>query len=750
MAHEPGSNLETASKPLSERSRDSFSIGFSNAIANTYRMLVISHHLTTGQITFILRAIIQILSYGGLFLIGLIILGCTPRAAPLETHDMINRVVGKSTATKASLKWISRRILGKNRDVNHSSFLFVALVLSLLYGLFVSLSDIGFIGLEACTIAGSSYEDFPASIKSEADARALVNLSMLNGTDPNSVHSYRCDSSDDFVFNVNVSERICNHWHNSTYGNTDEFKALNNTDSDVLMPRNLARYNYSRSDIFDLNVYFVGATGLTVMEPTIQGGIATLPHATGVKMLVGVPQLSAQQKVTIPKTMAIEVDVGCLPLGTVGSRDTASAGALGLDFFVPDEKYKAQRDAKYTGPSYLKAPLEKTADAIRDVIRPLFNSSKTTANGYLISINSSYGTFDWQTSVGSWILPRIHGNSTSQEQSYILGNCTQLVHAALKVTPPPSSIISSPHACSVFQMRGSFFDTGSVIQGHSEMVCATSTSVNMVSAQLEVDAGGRLITSDLTRIPSDLNIVYASYYEVLHDKPSPGDTTWSNMAPIQRFTLADNPSGDLQHFIFQQRALAGASATTLTQGIGSAGYIISRVASSIIGVSPLDDATLSLVDSNYFSANNFSTAIVTKWAGGVGASYLLASLGYHGGAALGKEAFLVRSTGGEVATCYNPRYGIAFLPLILSAILILLWSFYMLVVAKLRETKKTEEKYGGLAPIIVSPIPGKPTKDTVLAWDDNGDHSHLRAMIHGYSPAETEMLASQEYFKGGY
>jgi len=45
---------------------------------NIYRMLVISHHLTTGQITFILRAGIQVLSYGGLFLIGLIILSCAP------------------------------------------------------------------------------------------------------------------------------------------------------------------------------------------------------------------------------------------------------------------------------------------------------------------------------------------------------------------------------------------------------------------------------------------------------------------------------------------------------------------------------------------------------------------------------------------------------------------------------------------------------------------------------------------------
>jgi len=712
-------------------------------------MLVISHHLTMGQITFILRAGIQILSYGGLFLIGLIILVYTPREAPFKTHDMINRVVGKSTATKASLKWISRRILRKNQDgANQSPFLLVALALSLCYGLFASLSDIGFIGLEACTVAGSSYEDFPASVKSEADARALVNLSMLNGTYPNSVNSYRCESSDEIVFSVNVSECVCNNWHNSTYDNMNEFKTLNNTDSDVLMPRNLARYNYSRSKIFDLNVYFVGPTGLTVMDPTIKGGIATLPHDTGVKMVVGVPQLTAQQSVAIPKTMAVEIEVGCLPLGTIGTKNIASMWTSGLDFFLPDEKYKAQRDAKYTGPSYLKAPLEKAADAIRDVVRPWFNSSDTTEDGYLVSFNSSNGGFDWQTSVNRWELPYIHGVDTDDEQTYILRNCSHQVHTILNVTLPPSSIARSPHACSLFQMRGSFFETGAAIQGHLEMVCAASTSVNMVSAQLEVDAGGRLTTSNLTHIPSDLNTVYANYYEILHDQPNPGDRTFSQFDPIVRFTLSNNPSGSLQHFIFQEELYFGASPTSLTTGAGSGGRIFSRAASSMLGISSLDDTTLTLVDADYFSANNFSTAIVTKWAGGVGASYFLASLGYHGGVALGKESLIVQSTGGQVATCYNLRYGIAFLPLILSATFILLWSFF--TAARLQGAKKTEEKYGGLAPVMASQTFPGTNNNIVLAWEDNGNHSRLRAMIHEYSLAETEILVSQDNFKDGY
>ena len=68
--------------------------------SSLYAMLITST-VTVGLITFILRAVIQFRSYGGLFLIGLLI---TPRIASITTHGIINRAVGKSNFTWASVK----------------------------------------------------------------------------------------------------------------------------------------------------------------------------------------------------------------------------------------------------------------------------------------------------------------------------------------------------------------------------------------------------------------------------------------------------------------------------------------------------------------------------------------------------------------------------------------------------------------------------------------------------------------------
>jgi len=53
------------------------------------------------------------------------------------------------------------------------------------------------------------------------------------------------------------------------------FRSLNLTDSDVLMYR---------------NTYYLGASNLVVLEPTIRDGLAVLPHETGVKLVVGAPK----------------------------------------------------------------------------------------------------------------------------------------------------------------------------------------------------------------------------------------------------------------------------------------------------------------------------------------------------------------------------------------------------------------------------------------------------------------------------
>ena len=82
--------------------------------------MLVTEALTVGQITFILRAAIQDLSYGGLFLIGLLILANTPRASFLKTHNinLLNRLVGKFSFTLTSVKWIWGYIYIRGRTHN--------------------------------------------------------------------------------------------------------------------------------------------------------------------------------------------------------------------------------------------------------------------------------------------------------------------------------------------------------------------------------------------------------------------------------------------------------------------------------------------------------------------------------------------------------------------------------------------------------------------------------------------------------
>ncbi|KAF8151325.1 hypothetical protein B0H34DRAFT_727198 [Crassisporium funariophilum] len=702
-------------------------------------MLIITDRLTIGQITFIVRVVIQILAYGGLFLLGSIILSHSPRTAPIETHDVLNRIVGKSTSTSSSLKWIVKRVFRKNRDPSPSSYLLVALILSLCYGLFVSLSDVGFIGFFSCEIPGPPFQDVPASVRSESHARTLVESYMLNGTDPSSVNSYRCDAAQDHVFGVNVTERLCTAWRNSTYGDSSGFRILNSTDSDVLMPTNLGRYNTTRKDIFDLNNYFLGASGEIVPNPTIKLGLAVAPHETGVRMVVGVPQLTKHQKVVVPKTLALEVDIGCMGLGMIGQEDTSSLFGRAKDYFLPDDLYKSTRMAKYTGPDNLRDPLAKAADSVRDLMRPWYNSSNVVPGaGYWQSYNSSYSQYSWQTQAAAWWPPSINGVQNADLARFILGNCSEEVHQKLNVAIPSESVKKLPAACALYQMRGSFFVDQGAIQGHSEMVCATTTQVNMVQATLEVDGEGRL-TTELNRLPSDLHIVTASYFDI--QPSSTGDTMFLEFDPIERYTLSDNAAGNTQHFIYQRYSL-GTTTNGLNHGPGSMGPLFSQIGAAMLGVSSLDDTTLTMINSTYFSADTFSTSVVTKWAGGVGASYILASTGYNAWAALGSAPVTVLSTGGKLATCYNQRYSAAFLPLVLAAIAVMCWSLGLLVSSKVKSTKKLENMYGGLAPTIVTPFPGRPHADTILVWEEGTD-PHLKPVFNGGMPLpgpEFEML----------
>ncbi|KAF8885550.1 hypothetical protein CPB84DRAFT_129386 [Gymnopilus junonius] len=116
------------------------------------------------------------------------------------------------------------------------------------------------------------------SINSDAKVLAVVTSNLLSGNDSNTINSHRCDAAHIVSIDVNVTERICTQWHNSTVGDPNVARSLNSTDSDVLMARNLGKDNSTVTSQLDLDVYFVGTSGSPAMEPSMQEGIAIFPH----------------------------------------------------------------------------------------------------------------------------------------------------------------------------------------------------------------------------------------------------------------------------------------------------------------------------------------------------------------------------------------------------------------------------------------------------------------------------------------
>ncbi|KAF8885579.1 hypothetical protein CPB84DRAFT_1964745 [Gymnopilus junonius] len=159
------------------------------------------------------------------------------------------------------------------------------------------------------------------------------------------------------------------------------------------------------------------------MEPSIQESLAVLPHATGVRTIVGVPRLSLQQRVDIPKDFAREPDMGCMPLGTGGENtdsDLARRDGLGeYEYFIPDSIYGSEKIANYTGPEIFQTPLSKAADALREYI-PIIQRhlrAQHPAEGVPSNVTNNH----------------LSGQEAAQ---YILGNCTIEFNQILNVTIP--------------------------------------------------------------------------------------------------------------------------------------------------------------------------------------------------------------------------------------------------------------------------------------------------------------------------
>ena len=676
--------------------------------------MILSESLTIGQITFVLRVAVQILSYGGLALINLLILGNAPRVALIETHDVINRHVGASSATSSSAKWILNRLRGTRKDPISSTNLLIALFLSLTYAAFVAVSDVGYLGFYACSIPGPTVLDFPASVSSDDAARALVAANMVNGTDPSTIKAYRCNAVEPINFG-NFTFNGCTAWRNSTYADTTWFDGINSTDTDILMPRQFSQHANPKADAPPLNSYHYGPTTQRLTTPTIVRGLAIDPHETGLRVVIGVPQLTQQRKVELSKVMALEVDVGCMDLGIYTQHDIDTLGS-GIDIFATTSNWR-----KYTGPDYLQNVLSNTTDTIRQFYRPFFNESSMDSGGFIYGINETTSPLPGAANIASFTLP----GSNFYAANYITGNCTQNLQSQLGI-PAPTNGQSS--MCGFLAMGGSFSLEGQRYHGLSRMVCATATQLNMVDATIVVDAENNM-SLNLTRLPSDLYHLHADYWDSQKDG---NDTRFVTFDPYDRFTLADNPASPTTHFITQNET----PLVDNTLGPGAGGDALTQIGYMMLASDSAfgnaEYAALALLDDGFDDVDiaNTSTVKTTQWSGQLGASFILGSVGYNGWAARESSRVPVLSTGGKTGSCYTPQYGLGFLPLVFSATVVIIWALVMLMRKSLSGAKSLGLAYGGLQPYVDVMCPGAPVKDTVLVWE-KAPELHLQVVSRG-------------------
>ncbi|KAJ8072496.1 hypothetical protein AAF712_011209 [Marasmius tenuissimus] len=695
-------------------------------------MIVITS-LTVGEITFILRAIIQIFSYGGLFLLGYIVYASTPQIASLKTHDVLNRVVGKGTATKETIKWIFSSLRGRTGDPVVAKRLVISLSLLTIYSLLVALSDIGFLGFHTCNVSGGTFYDYPMSVHDSDSARSALNAALVNGSDPNIIKISRCDATQtedkgDFTL------QVCTSWHNTTLGDPHAFAGINNTDSDMLLPRFLRHSNHTQAATFDLNIYRVLPLPQLVTTPVIMNGLVAEPRDSGVRVVFGVPNLNPGHSAGLQKSMAMEVEVGCMSLGMFSSHiDGAPLG--GIDYFAtePDKQ-------KYSGPEILRDVLHQTVNEVRDYYSPFYKPE--ASDGFRLGINKSSASFSDVPTIKPSYLPTRDGSLSSAEvQRWMMGNCTERMRKKLGLDQTEYMTSNSDKyssMCNLFAVTGpSSTDDGDYIYLSTKILCASSTQVNMVSGTAMKDRQGA-VTLNVTRLPSDLHQVRADYFDIVHNGEN---TTFPIMDPVLRYTLSDNPDGQTSHYIYQNANFMDIP----NRGTGSPGNAISRIGTII-----MDIGRLTTTDFNYVQVlndQNFTTdpKTVTRWAGRFGASLALNSLVYNGYVAQDAQPILVTDLDGKVATCYRTPYAISFLPLVLAAIVIIAWIVMLLVGHGLDGTKQLEELYGGLRPYWGVVCPTTAAQSAILSWENHpGPHLALVPPHHPISENESTGTAARQ------
>ena len=697
--------------------------------------MILSESLTIGQITFVLRVAVQILSYGGLAVINLLILGNAPRVAVIDTHDVINRVVGASTANSSSATWILNRLKSRRKDPISSTNLLIALFLSLSYAAFVALSDIGYLGFYACSIPGPTIFDSPASVTSDDAARALVAGNMVNGTDPSTIKAYRCNAVEPIDFG-NFTLNGCTAWHNSTYADTTWFNGINSTDTEILMPRQFSQHTNPTSDAPPLNSYHYGPTTQRLTTPTIVRGLALEPHEAGLRVVIGVPQLTQQREVELSKVMALEVDVGCMDLGIYSQHNIDTLGN-GIDFFATTSNWR-----KYTGPDYLRDVLANTTDTIRQFYRPFFNESSLDSGGFIYGINRTTSLLSGAANIARFTLP----GSNIDTANYIIGNCTQNLQSQLGIPAPTNG---RSRMCGFLGMGGSFSAEGQRYQGLSRMVCATATQLNMVDATIVVDAGNKL-SINLTRLPSDVNHLHADYWDARKDG---NDTRFVTFDPYDRFTLAYNPTSPTTHFITQYDM----PLTDNTLGPGGGGNALNLIGDMMLAsdsaLNNVEYAALALLEEGFDEVDiaRTSTKRTTQWSAQLGASFILGSVGYNGWAARQGSQVPVLSTGGKTGSCYAPLYGFGFVPLVFAAAAVMICAIVTFVRTSLSDAKSLGLAYGGLRPYVDVMCPGAPVEDTLLVWE-KAPELHLKVVSQGdlVLGSENGSGTALRDFKAGY
>ncbi|KAJ7826856.1 hypothetical protein B0H13DRAFT_2120387, partial [Mycena leptocephala] len=537
--------------------------------------MLISETLTIGQITFIFRALIQLLTYSA------------PRVAMLSTHDLINRLVGKTTATTSSLFWILGYFTGRSGDHSFPRGLIASVFLFTIYSSLVNLSDIGLLGIYSCTTAWPSYTDSPLSVHDVIAANASLN--------------------------VNVSEYVCTSWHNGSYGDASFFQNLNTTDSAVLMNRELKT---------------------STPRATISNGILLQPDATGVRAIAGVPPLPPQRSMQLDRPWLSR------PTWAVLISVSSPNGISMLYWTTQFDIFATNWTQHYSGPDNMKDTLLKWGAHIRSLVRPLFNESSINDWGYLFANGldnrtaSPLGGRPYLTAkVVNWFLPESDSNITDPThvsvQTALMRNCTEDIYSALGVTLLPNITATGAAAaglipsvaCSNLAVQGSLASSGFPLAGLSRFICAASSQLNL------------FLTLAFERHDADLHYTIASWWDVL---PVDNETAYVQFEPYERYTLSPSPgSGSRNHPLPAYVALY----LNRLKGADGAGGVISSLTDFLLSYP-------ASVSADSSGSRTSTMTIIPTWAGTIGASFIAESLAYNGWAALHQWTATEASYGG--------------------------------------------------------------------------------------------------------